>query len=1741
MKKEFKKSAIIAASFLLLSTPILQAATVYAEDSKKESSVSSEKDEKALKEYLQNQSQLKNEDNTKSFYDAVKEQLKLEGIIKEGGSETEIDQNQRIRVIVQLGKNAAIDKVGTSSGNKRSIEKIEKEIDSVKGNQKSVKSEVEKIAGAKARRSFGYLVNGFSIDIKLADYDKIKDLNGVLAVTPAQVYYPTDTDANSLGQVQKVWEEHQLKGEGMVVSIIDTGIDSSHKDLYLSDKSSGRLNKDSAAALGKGKYFTEKVPFGYNYADGSTDIVDTTGSMHGQHVAGIAASNGNVKGVAPEAQLLAMKVFSNNTDYKGCFSDDVIAAIEDSVKLGADVINMSLGSVTANTDIDDPQSQAIKKASDAGVISVISAGNSGTSGSTGDGNPKNQFDTPELSTTGSPGVTPEALTVASSENSKVKIKTIKEIKGLVKFDSVPDLNDGSTTVFTQAESDYSILKSGHKLIDLGLGTEDDYTKDKKEELKGNIALISRGAITFTEKVKHAKDNGAVAVIIYNNADGLVSMSLDDKEFPTLGFSKVDGEKLVETAKSGKKVAFDFNMAAINNVEAGRMSDFSSWGPTPELNFKPEISAPGGNIYSLANDNKYQNMSGTSMAAPFVAGSEALILQAIKQKNLNLNGSELVKFAKNSALSTSVPIIDLDHTKEIISPRRQGAGQINVAAAIENNVSLVNKADGNGTITLREIGRSSTFTVTLKNNGSKDETYAFNDYGGVYTQKTDENKEIYDTKIEKASIKTDSNKLTIKAGESKDVTFTVTLPYDFAENQFVEGFVGFDGVNVPNLVIPYMGFFGKYDSGKIIDPLVYEDGHSAPSQSGYLISDNNYVLGIGKDKDGKSNVDPKRIAISPNNKDNVQDYAVPVLYFNKNFNEAKYEIVDDKDKTIRELAIDNSGHKDYYSSGKWSNHTVTEATWSGEVFDKKTGKDTQVKDGQYKYKVTVSPRTGGADQTTYIPITVDNTAPKLDRLSVNKNGNIVFQASDELSGLNEGVVAISLNGQKTTIEVTKKGDTYESVQSFTDYFEKGKNNIELAISDNAGNSTYASTIYETSKDSLLVYNIADGDSINQATAGFNEENKTFEITGSYKENTTIFVNGVETKTDGNGLFKVSIPLTNSTKEVIFSEDKSGEKEISKIAVNVNIVGPEVTVNGLGENSLINTTSDKYTISGNVKDASDVILYNPNTKEQIPVDVDESGNFSKEVKLNYGDNLYYVVASNEVGNETYVGVTINSSGSTSLSSDVLSLDNLDSGLMLINTESKQYDKSAKTLSITGKLAYPVSNFTLNGEQVNYDPNTLQFTYQLKNITTGTYRLQAYVQDDKLNNGRPLVNYSYQIWVDDKLPSLQLKGMEEHNGKLAAYTNSNPYTVKATITDNLSGYNFAINNSHVYSDKAYEVFNEKFFAGKPAVDVNYDVDILEEDTSKMTALLVDELQNKTQLDFTVSHHKKNIEAPSISSSNTEWTNKPLILSSGNYQAVKDAAGNFEKPVLYYSIDNKTWTEVPNDLSVVQNGTYYFQYKDKYGNESSVSTFEVKNIRTAIAGNPTVNLIVDKDKEKVTVELGVDSKDEITKVKYSLDDGKTWQVYDKPFEIKKDTVLRVKTFDKAGNESEVTSTKISIKSTNQKTTPIPKPGGGKAKPVPKPGENGEYKDKDNKEKEEPGSQEPIGIIGNNGSGGSNGNSGKGVNKNNSSSRKNLPSTGEEKALWATVGAGIIALAGGLFYYKRKKDKDESDDDSQK
>ncbi|MGB3261049.1 S8 family serine peptidase, partial [Paenisporosarcina sp.] len=338
--------------------------------------------------------------------------------------------SEKVRIIVELEKAPAIE-TATQKGvlykelpqsQRNSLEA------SIEADQANVQANISKFAkNIDFKENFTTVFNGFSMEVEAKDVARIALTPGVKSVHESTEYSrpvatPQMTHSKELVQAQLAWEKYNFKGEGMVVGIIDTGIDPSHRDMVLTDDASGDITSSEVSTLvgngsiEAGKYFTAKVPYGYNYMDGNQEIRDLGpgASMHGMHVGGTVAANGDeenggIAGVAPEAQLLALKVFGNDPLFPSTFGDIYVKAMDDAIKLGADVINMSLGSTAGYVDNSNPEQMAVARAQDNGLLVAISAGNSDMFGS---GTWYPYADNQDYGLTGSPSVSEDSFGVA---------------------------------------------------------------------------------------------------------------------------------------------------------------------------------------------------------------------------------------------------------------------------------------------------------------------------------------------------------------------------------------------------------------------------------------------------------------------------------------------------------------------------------------------------------------------------------------------------------------------------------------------------------------------------------------------------------------------------------------------------------------------------------------------------------------------------------------------------------------------------------------------------------------------------------------------------------------------------------------------------------------------------------------------------------------------------------------------------------------------------------------------------------------------------------------------------------------------------------------------------------------------------------------------------------------------------------------------------------------------------------
>ncbi|KEQ35526.1 subtilase family protein [Streptococcus mitis] len=826
---------------------------------------------------------------------------------------------------------------------------------------------------------------------------------------------PNSISSNEMITVPKTWEAGH-KGQGTVVAVIDSGLDLNHEVLRISDPSKAKFKNQNdiekakkAAGIDYGKWYSDKVVYAYDYFDGTDNIKEAEKESHGMHVTGIVAGNPvnkapnseKVYGVAPEAQIMFMRVFSDRD--KTTASAFYVKAIDDAVALGADVINMSLGAGAGSTvDAGSDIIEAVKRARAKGVSVVIAAGNSNTFGR---GFSQPLAENPDYGLVGNPSTVEDSISVASINN-KILTTEVFEVKGL---ENDTKLDYGKFDFNRpEAEKDFEKGKE-YEYVAAGIGREEDFANI---DVRGKLALIQRGKIHFSDKIKNALQHGAAGVLIYNNVEGAnVSMSVtgDAKKIPSVFISKHYGEIL----KSGQyKIVFNHKMDNRKSDVADQLSDFSSWGVTTDGQLKPDVTAPGGNIYSSFNDNSYGSISGTSMAAPHIAGVAALVKEYLAKKHPELSASQISEIVKALIMSTAKPHFN-KQTGAYTSPRQQGAGVVDTMAATSTDL-FVTGTNNYPSVTLGNVGDKFTFEVTIHNISDKDQTLKM-----VVNTNTDEVNEGKFTLRPRKLTETVWPEVTVKAHSTKTVTvrvdtskFTEELSKIMPNGYFLEGFVRFVNPADDGSIIglPFMGFKGEFQNLPAIEKPIYnliQEGKSgfyskidkdnpaiSPSDDAtYLTSSENdlnvlkaerqgnrvTVLGVKQDAEGKYHLqlDEKgniRLAISPNDDGNKDSVQFKTLVY-RNLVNLRATVYDSSD-TTHSNPIWKSRPTDLvknYFDGDTRNprsYVLDKTAWGG-----KDSNGNRVSDGIYDYVISYKPDVPGAEeQYTTFKIQIDTQKP-----------------------------------------------------------------------------------------------------------------------------------------------------------------------------------------------------------------------------------------------------------------------------------------------------------------------------------------------------------------------------------------------------------------------------------------------------------------------------------------------------------------------------------------------------------------------------------------------------------------------------------------------------------------------------------------------------------------------------------------------------------------------------------------------
>ncbi|MEC0239602.1 S8 family serine peptidase [Paenibacillus dokdonensis] len=676
--------------------------------------------------------------------------------------------------------------------------------------------------GAKFKREYSKVFNGYSVTLPANQVDKLLALPGVKAVFPNEEvhalpivdgheFYPNMDESAPLIGANDLWDSG-FDGKGIKVGVIDTGIDYKHPSLQDAYKG------------------------GYDFVDNDNDPMETLpdsskpdkngssyNTLHGTHVSGTVAGRGDpkdpasktgwVRGVAPASDLYVYRVLG---PYGSGSTENVIAGIEKAVTDGMDVINLSLGSKMNNSYT--PDAIAADNAALAGVTVVLSNGNEG----------------PGEETVGSPAAAQLAISVGAS-TPPLQTPIFKSTK--------------LGTIYAQLAATSSKLDHVDEDLELVYANLGDVKDYDGLNVKGKTVLVSRGTITFAAKAENAAANGAKAIIIFNNIPGEIGGATIEgakQSVPTYTITKDSGLQLQKEVEAGNNhVTFNYQK------EQDLLADLSSRGPAlPNYNIKPDISAPGVGIKSsipaFGGDytNAYEELQGTSMAAPHVAGSAALLLEKTRQQGLALKPEQIKALITNNALLMK------DRQGRQYGVNEQGAGRVdlkNSAEAqaivkVEENLPIqlqdtTHLTSYSGSLSFGQLGAGTTTTrqLTIDNIAHIAQSYQI---------------AVNWSKENPLSISTDNIDISANQ-ESADLSVSLTIPEGTAEGMY-DGQIEFTQAETDHKIhVPFSVYVGEtYNLDEItnleLDPVYLstaEGGHGTKVYYSVNKKLEDYVFGV----------------------------------------------------------------------------------------------------------------------------------------------------------------------------------------------------------------------------------------------------------------------------------------------------------------------------------------------------------------------------------------------------------------------------------------------------------------------------------------------------------------------------------------------------------------------------------------------------------------------------------------------------------------------------------------------------------------------------------------------------------------------------------------------------------------------------------------------------------------------------------------------------------------------------------
>lgn len=760
--------------------------------------------------------------------------------------------SNEINVIVQLRTQpAAVGKYAAKLGNHKLAAEANEFI--VQAEQESfIRSAHSENIPFTINYQFNTVLNGMEITIRADQIPQLAELANVKSIHKNSIYYPIEEpetyhvevglstfDQVPLEQigVLDAWERG-FTGKGLKVGVLDTGIDYLHPDII------GNYIEGGYDSINNDYDPYEDVP----NKDGNG------GSHHGTHVSGTIVGTGAnssavnfQKGVAYDSKLYSYKVLGPN----GGTSAQVIDGIEHAVEDGMDVINLSLGS-GSEKDPNSPDATAVNNAVLAGIVAVVANGN--------DGSGEHYY-----YSMGSPASSQLAISVAAATSTSHPIAATVNSSVVSSVTSVTYATYTNKLSLISWETDKENFSNifGNAPITgvyVGLGFDTDYESFEDGFLTDKIVFISRGIVPFDEKVKMAAKHGAKAAILFNGnsiAPGIneadLSEHIDFRDgpigppaflgdgydlIPTFDMPGNIGRSLARKLLASPERTLQFNVSndfEVTTVTGDRIAEFSSRGPNSDGNYsiKPDLSAPGVMIYSsvpaygkdktgVSYDKAYARMSGTSMAAPHVAGLALLL----KQAHPEWSPTDI----RAALANTSTTLSDNNGTQYDVYS--QGAGRVNVMNAIDTpaivesldeitiydeqmNPTIMPSEASSVSFGMMDPGANVTEKKPLRLKNLSDMPITYTTKVTMHPKVTSDPSDTIaiptpdsnNIEVGLAGISFGSNQITVGANDHYDFNLTAK-PKTAAKHGVYEGEVVLESEGHPSLHLPFVIHLGK---------------------------------------------------------------------------------------------------------------------------------------------------------------------------------------------------------------------------------------------------------------------------------------------------------------------------------------------------------------------------------------------------------------------------------------------------------------------------------------------------------------------------------------------------------------------------------------------------------------------------------------------------------------------------------------------------------------------------------------------------------------------------------------------------------------------------------------------------------------------------------------------------------------------------------------------------------------------